>query len=328
MARSHRATWSDLSPTWKRMLRDAEGLPREPGPRDLATLFATPTLSLQLPARSRRLDLAPLRHFRALEALDLSEGIDLDTLPVLPKLTSLSVHAPSMPDDLGARVPALESMTLVPMARHARALRGIQATSVEVIAGDGMNLAVLAQMPRLRTLVMSDGPPEQVPQLAAFGHLTELDLRYTKLTDLTPLAALVGLHTLGLACTEVSDLGPLAGLTGLRSLSLFACKAVDDLAPLAGLHALRTLDLTSTAVRDLAPIAALAGLETLRLDDTKITTLDALRGLASLTELGAPSTAVRRLDPLASLTRLVRSTSARRRCATPGRCTRSHGSAR
>jgi len=60
-----------------------------------------------------------------------------------------------------------------------------------------------------------------------------LDLSFTDISDLSPLAGLKGLHTLGLSRTKVSDLAPLAGLTGLQSLGLYGTKvsgaSVDEL---------------------------------------------------------------------------------------------------
>ncbi len=283
------------------MLRSAHNLDGPPDRQQLADIFSASSLDLYPPdgvELSAFRDLAPLRYFPALERLDLAEGRDLDTLPALPRLTDLRVHAPSLPDDLGARVPALTRITLVPQARHAQALRGLTATEAEVVTGEGINLAVLAQMPRLRALVMSDGPTDQVPQLAAFGRLTHLDLRYTKFSNLAPLSALRRLRALDLSCTDVFDLAPLAGLTTVKSLSLFGCEAVTDLAPLAALIALRTLDLTDTGVRSLTPLSALTALKTLRLDGSKVETLRALKGLDALTELGATNTAVHDLRPL------------------------------
>jgi len=306
MSRSPRALWKTLSPEWQAMLCETQGLDASPSSKDLAHLFDASSLTLHLPDGEppSRLDLSALRHFPALAWLDLAEGIDLHTLPLLPQLTALRVHAPFLPDDLGARVPSLEHLTLVPQARHAQALRRLYVRVVEALPGEGINLAVLAQMPALRELTLSDGPADQVPQLAAFGRLTHLDLRYTKFSDLAPLAALRRLRALDLSCTLVSDLTPLAGLTTVKSLSLFACEAVTDLAPLAGLSSLRSINLTGTAVHDLAPLSGLSSLKVLRLDDTKIDALDALQGLSSLTELGVPHTAVHDLRPLSSLSSL------------------------
>jgi Leucine-rich repeat (LRR) protein len=54
-----------------------------------------------------------------------------------------------------------------------------------------------------------------------------LDLSFTKVSDLAPLAGLTGLHTLYLSFTKVSDLAPLAGLTGLHTLHLYGTKVAE-----------------------------------------------------------------------------------------------------
>jgi hypothetical protein len=48
---------------------------------------------------------------------------------------------------------------------------------------------------------------------------TRLDLSYTRLSDLSPLAGLTGLETLDISLTQVSDLSQLAGVPGLDLLT-------------------------------------------------------------------------------------------------------------
>jgi Leucine-rich repeat (LRR) protein len=69
---------------------------------------------------------------------------------------------------------------------------------------------------------------------------TRLDLSYTRLSDLSPLAEMTELESLHVSFTEVSDLSPLAGLERLRGLSLYKTP-VSDLSPLAGVPGLDLL---------------------------------------------------------------------------------------
>ena len=71
-------------------------------------------------------------------------------------------------------------------------------------------------------------PPDLAPQV------TNLDLRGTRVSDLTPLAALTSLQRLDLGGTRVSDVTPLAALASLQSLYLAGTR-VSDLTPLAAL---------------------------------------------------------------------------------------------
>ena len=72
--------------------------------------------------------------------------------------------------------------------------------------------------------------------------LTERDLGYCNITDLTPLEDLVSLEILDLSSNQISDLSPLEGLTDLRELGL-GWNYITDLSPLVGLAKLNLLDL-------------------------------------------------------------------------------------
>ena len=49
--------------------------------------------------------------------------------------------------------------------------------------------------------------------MAELAMTTEIDLSYSRYTDLAPLAGLTALQTLGLDRCQATDLAPLAGLT-------------------------------------------------------------------------------------------------------------------
>jgi len=68
--------------------------------------------------------------------------------------------------------------------------------------------------------------------------------------------------------TEVSDVSPLAELTKLKQLYLYNTQ-VSDVRPLAKLSKLEVLDLNGTQVSDVSPLAKLTNLEMLYLRDTK-----------------------------------------------------------
>ena len=111
--------------------------------------------------------------------------------------------------------------------------------------------------------------------------IRKLDLSFSDLENLAPLAGLTALQRLDLTNTQVGDLAPLAGLTALQTLKLRNTQ-VGDLAPLAGLTALQSLDLEGTPVGDLAPLAGLTALQGLNLMNTQV---GDLAPLAHLTEL-------------------------------------------
>ena len=90
-------------------------------------------------------------------------------------------------------------------------------------------------------------------------------------------AAFPALEHLDLSFSGVEALGPVASLPGLTSLSLRGCTRLLGLEPLAHLRRLRVLDLAETRVRDLAPLATLPDLQTVNLEGCVLA--DGLRSL-------------------------------------------------
>jgi internalin A len=149
------------------------------------------------------------------------------------------------------------------------------------------------------------------------GKIVAMDLRGTRVKDLTPLAGLP-LRQLFLEETNVSDLAPLAGMP-LEQLYLSSTQ-VTDLSPLAGMS-LQELNLVGTPIEDLtglvdvevgtlwipqtkvSDLSPLAGksLASLDLQDTPVSDLSPLAGNRSLRRLHIGGTAVTDLSPLAGL---------------------------
>src|SRR5208282_5602179 len=93
--------------------------------------------------------------------------------------------------------------------------------------------------------------------------LWDLDLSWTKVTD---VSALGNVHTLDLSDTEVTDV---SALGNVHTLDLSVTK-VTDVSALGKVH---TLDLTDTKITN---VSALGKVHTLDLTDTKITNVSAL----------------------------------------------------
>jgi hypothetical protein len=108
-----------------------------------------------------------------------------------------------------------------------------------------------------------------VSPLAGLKSLEILSLYSTTVSDLTPLEELKNLALLHLDRTQVSDLSPLVRLKNLEMLSL-AYTQVSDLSPLAELKNLKRLYLYSTTASDLSPLAELKSLEHLDLQNTQV----------------------------------------------------------
>jgi internalin A len=61
--------------------------------------------------------------------------------------------------------------------------------------------------------------------------LTDLDLYNNRISDISPLAALLSLWKLSLGANQISDIGPLAGLTSVTSFYVEA-NQISDISPL------------------------------------------------------------------------------------------------
>jgi len=170
-----------------------------------------------------------------------------------------------------------------------------------ILAGEALPAAWI---PLIEDLNLTWTPLHDLAPLAGLANLRTLSLESTKVADLAPLAGLVNLHTLDFGGTRVADLAPLAGLANLHTLD-FGGTRVADLAPIAGLANLHTLDLNATQVADLAPLARLANLHLLRLNGTQVSDLAPLAGLANLETLDLRGTwELSDLAPIAGLARL------------------------
>jgi len=138
-------------------------------------------------------------------------------------------------------------------------------------------------------------------QITFRGHTLNLD--YTQVASLEPLAGLTDLANLWLDNTPISNIKPLSRLTHLSSLSLESTQ-ITNVEPLAGLTNLFYLYLSNTRVRNLEPLAGLIRLSHLHISNTPITSLAPLAGLVNLSILYLYETKVKDLDPLKGLTNL------------------------
>lgn len=125
---------------------------------------------------------------------------------------------------------------------------------------------------------------EQDYQYRLLGYLdgvSQMEMPYGDVSDLTLLADMPNLNELYLCQQNVSDLSPLAGLP-LRQVYL-CDNQITDLSPLAGCPDIETLYVGTNPIADLTPLASLAGLRELNLDNYTFNwQVDSLAPLAEL----------------------------------------------
>lgn len=109
---------------------------------------------------------------------------------------------------------------------------------------------------------------------------------------------------LDLSWSDVIDISPLAALTELRSLNLLNNLDLTDIKPLERLSKLETLDLSGTLVKSVKPLSKLSELRSLVLDCEKLRDITPLEGLPL--EYLDVSCAYKNLRPLKKLPELRR----------------------
>ena len=168
---------------------------------------------------------------------------------------------------------------------------------------DIADLTGLEHATRLTELDLAFNHIVNVSPLAGLTSLNRLDVSNNRISDLEPLSNLRSLRNLSLSNNRISDAMPLAGLSSLIELGLSG-NGISDLAPLSGMASLGELELSNNAISDLAPISHLARLTDLDLSDNGIADVAPLAGLTSLKVLHLSDNAVSNLTPLAGLASL------------------------
>ncbi|HEY4940208.1 MAG TPA: translation initiation factor IF-2 associated domain-containing protein [Rhizomicrobium sp.] len=198
-----------------------------------------------------------------------------------------------------------------PSGAKALTLKKTETSTVKQSFSHGRTRAVVVE--KKRTLgPLFEGTPRDGPFLEAEkrvedaqkANATDLDLSIAGLTHIPSLSEMSGLVTLNLKDTKVSDLSPLTNLTRLQSLNL-SKTSVADLSHVMSLTALQTLALQGTAIRKTSQLAKLRNLRHLDLERTSISSAVPIGNLDKLQTLAISNTNVRDLSPLAPLTSLI-----------------------
>lgn len=256
-------------------------------------------------SRFGRLDV--LKQLSDLEELELEECSQLGSLDGIEhcqKLRALTItHCHRLRDVSALRwARSLESLSIVGKAAHrgmllaspinTAALRALSTLAylehLDVSGCGTLELSVLAQMPRLKTLKATALTPQE--GFGRIGHLTKLEALELedceRLEDLHALQRMPGLRRLLLAgAVGLRNVDPLGSLTELEHLTIGG-EHIRDASALGRLTKLRFLALERcAALEDLGFLPSLGALETLYLDGAPITSLRALSGLTALTRL-------------------------------------------
>ena len=144
--------------------------------------------------------------------------------------------------------------------------------------------------------------PEAAQQI--LSSMTELDLNYKKITDVSSLGSLTNLITLNLDSNKITDVSSLGSLTNLTTLNLYS-NQITDISFLGSLTNLTTLHLGSNQITDFSFLGSLPNLTTLNLNYNEITDISFLGSLTNLTTLYLRFNQITDISFLGSLTNLT-----------------------
>jgi Leucine-rich repeat (LRR) protein len=108
-----------------------------------------------------------------------------------------------------------------------------------------------------------------LPDFADMSHVTVLFIGDNKISDISPLSALVNLSELYINNNQIRNIRPLLALNKLRVLQLQG-NQIEDISALSGLTNLLELDISRNKIKDITPITPLLNLEYLTLEQNPL----------------------------------------------------------
>jgi hypothetical protein len=139
-----------------------------------------------------------------------------------------------------------------------------------------------------------------LPELMRLSKPIKLNLKGTRVRNISALKELKSLRGLNLEDTWVADIDALKNLMNLTDLSLGGTQ-VSNIDALKDLKNLRTLNLEGTRVADIDALKDLKNLKALNLEGTRVADVGALKNLKSLLDLSLANTRVANIDKLQNL---------------------------
>jgi len=165
------------------------------------------------------------------------------------------------------------------------------------------DMQIIANLPALKVLAMSDCGLSTISDLYAAQNLTHLYLSDNTIRNLDAVSSMTALTELDLTNNAVSDLDALSMLVNLNKLIL-NYNAVSSLEPLAGCIKLAHLEADHNELSHLDGIAYLPLLTHLSVDSNDLSDVDILREVTGLTNLSIASNDIEDITELDTLINL------------------------
>lgn len=211
----------------------------------------------------------------------------LDDLALLPYLQTLQIRNYTFTD-----LSCLASLV---------ALQELDLTGCRFPAAE---LQVVAKLPELQKLSLSDCGLSTIADLADARGLKYLDLSGNTLRNLEVLSPMTGLQEIYLQHNAVTKLDALSPISSLEKLDI-SYNSVTDLSPLSSCGKLSWLNAGNNSLASLKGVEALTSLVHLDADHNSISDISLLSGCASLQELNVSNNLLTGIGSLSNLSGLV-----------------------
>lgn len=248
---------------------------------EISAMYALDSLSLAGNAIS---DLSGLSGLAGLTSLNLNDNAVTD-ISALTSLTNLrTLYLDNNPiEDLSPlyRLQSLTSLSIKGIPVTKEDLAGLSA-ALPNCAVNGADLSSDKQVLALGGVTFDAG-------------VTELDLSYCGINDISVLSGCRKLTKLKLAGNAISDISPLMDIPNLTNLDI-SSNSVTDLRPLMGLTSLKYLKASANSIFSTVSIGSNTSLLDLDLSGNPISDFSGIRKLKNLTNLNLSSTGLQASD--------------------------------
>lgn len=168
------------------------------------------------------------------------------------------------------------------------------------------NLQLLSSLTQLKQLTVTGIPvsAQDLAVIAALPNLTELTLSNCMLSNISNLSGAQKLQSLDLSNNTIRNVSALSFMSSLQSLKL-SRNALTNLSYLSALTSLKVLDVSYNSLVSIVPLAGCTGLQELNISNNSIGSLSGIESLTELTKLNAESNTLTEADLLTANTKLA-----------------------
>ncbi len=200
--------------------------------------------------------------------------------------------------------PYLESLEMVNATfsdlQMLSSLSQLKTITIEGSVVSASDLAVIAALPNLETLTLSNCSLSNIENLSGATKLTKLVLSSNAIRDLSPLSFMTTLTELDLSHNAVTNLSALSALENLSVLDV-SYNSISSVAPLSACTSLATVCIAHNTISSLEAFTDAKALVSLDASYNDLTSVDALTGCSSLTTLNIAHNSLTDISALSAL---------------------------